>query len=255
MDRRQKKTTESSQNNKIPRNYISKKRKKPSENVSHISKRPKRAQNKPDRYGKRLSASNRDEFFQQILSSSDSDDTNNAQVPNNEINLVESSDSSGESVLESCHNTSNGRVNVEQNQRTPIHERCDVPVSESSSEFELISSGSSSDEMMNVEQHTRTSMLEIGSVLSELDEFNGRQTSTTDDRTILSKLDEILARVSLIEKNTAKMEVRLRNIEAIAESGVNLAGNIQNDHTSFEDLTQLGLPVENQASLDKLAVK
>lgn len=38
------------------------------------STRPKRTQKKPDRYGKRLSASARDVFFKQALSNTDSDD-------------------------------------------------------------------------------------------------------------------------------------------------------------------------------------
>lgn len=51
-----------------------------SEMAASPAKRLRRTQKKPDRFGKRLSASSRNEFFGQVSSNSDTDDTSNRNV-------------------------------------------------------------------------------------------------------------------------------------------------------------------------------
>lgn len=68
--------------------------------------------------------------------------------------------------------------------------------------------------------------------------------------TVLSKLDEILIRISAIEKFEAKVEVRLRNIEKFMDRFSN--GNSEADVGNIIEKSQLGLPVKTKVSLDEL---
>lgn len=228
------------------------------------AKRLRRTQKKPDRFGKRLSASSHNEFFGQVSSNSDTDDTSNR----NFISLIVTTDSSSDLEIINSGSSSD-------EMHTSTHEVRDVHSTLHGINDEQTPVGSVS----LIDHNTTTSgrddrtvsselTHEIDDVHSALLEINDRQipfesvsliddnttTSGRDDRAILSKLDEILKRISFIEKNTAKMEVRLRNLEQIAQNGPNFVGIDVDGNTSDndQDFIQRGLPVANQESLDKL---
>lgn len=162
------------------------------------TKRLKRIPKKPERYGMRRSASDRDTFFEQL--STDSDDTNHvrsspAKTPS-AINLIESSESF-------C---------------------------------ETITSGSSSDETSN----RPATPLKMNDAPTP--ERSGSHCE------MLSKLDEILKRISAIEKNTAKIETRLKHME---NTSIEVAETIDDG----SDLIDFGIPVNSKSSLDDLEKK
>lgn len=70
--------------------------------------------------------------------------------------------------------------------------------------------------------------------------------------TIISKLNEILNRISAIEKSEAKNEARLRNIEKFMDRFNNGLSDADADDVIRVDKSQLGIPVKTKASLDKL---
>lgn len=195
--------------------------------TASTAKRSKRTHKKPDRYGKRLSASDRDAFFEQISSNTDSDGTTDG--------LIKTPDT--------IHSIDSG---------------------ESSSDLEIVDSGSSSRETVSSIANERTALHAMNHVhTTPIEEINGQtpiqrilrsdeytSRPESNDRAILTKLDEILMRISCIEKNTAKIEVRLRNLEQNS-TRVDIVGD-ERESDNESDAMQLELPVKNKESLDKL---
>lgn len=147
------------------------------------SKRSTRVQKKPERYGHRLSAIDRDAFFEQLSTTTESTCSNDNTPQMNQL-------------VESC--------------------------GDSNDTESAYSSCSCSD--------------------------NGSSSSTVTEPSFLSKLNEILVRISAIEKNTAKTDVRVRNLETSID-------RVDHSVTVPENLTlgllELGLPLKFQQSLDK----
>lgn len=207
------------------------------------AKRPKRTNRKPDRFGARISASNRDEFFDQLSSNTDSDDSNNDRVQIwDTINLIESSDASSNGYISS----SDELVAIGDNGRTTPSEINNVQ-----SQAPETNGG-------------RTNTLEVGDVQTSVDETNDQHSPVegicscdkhktppgSNEHVIIAKLDEILKRISSIDKNTAKMEVRMRNLEeTVARAEIDVGKRASDNE---QDSIQLGLPIKNQESLNKL---
>lgn len=202
----------------------------------NISKRPKRTHKKPDRYGARKSASDRDAFFDQISSNTDSDNTTDIPLPNSDIYLIESSESHSDGLSSCADDLDSIRDNgptspsgtIVDDMRTSPREISDAQII-----------------------HLLTPPHETNDVPSPVEGICSCDRQTTSHETnIIAKLDEILKRISCIEKNTAKIEVRLRNLEeSIARVGIDIE---KGTNDSERDFIQLGLPVKNQRDLDKL---
>lgn len=223
------------------RRIVIKNSRKKSISRGNIAKRPKRTHTKPDRYGRRISASDRDAFFDQVSSNIDSDDTNQENVQTSEsINLIESSDpgSSG------SNSNSDEMVSIIDNSLTSPLETNDmqIPLHERNNEHAYLI------EISDVEAPSNETN-DWHSQAEGICSGNRHTTSLeSNDHVILAKLEEIIKRISCIEKNSAKMEVRLRNIEqSLADNEVN-----KRESDGEAGFTQLGLPIKNRESLDKL---
>lgn len=70
------------------------------------------------------------------------------------------------------------------------------------------------------------------------------------DTAVLSKLNEILERMSETEKNTAKIDVRLRHLAQKIDQIE--SGDIEKEGAVGLDFTTLGLPIKTHESLQKL---
>lgn len=145
--------------------------------------RPKRDRKQTERYGRRMSTSNHDEFFQQ---------TSQENSFNHSAVSVDS------------HDSTRPVANLAAERETT---RCD---------------GS----------NTCTQHCEKNNIL------------------VLAKLNEILERISLIEKNMAKMDVRLRRLGQTVDQID--GGGIEKEDAIGLDFSQLGLPIKSLVSLNKL---
>lgn len=198
------------------------------------AKRPKRMKSKPIRYGTRISASDRDAFFERVSSNTDSDDTTDGYVQTSDtINLIEHSESGSNASSLSSDEIVSIRDDTNSLTAPPESIGFQTPLDETS--VELTSPLESDERHVPIEEICAC----------------GRHStpSESNDHVILAKLDEILKRISCIEKSTAKMEVRLRNLESVSRIDIDIG---QRASYSEDDFIQLGLPVKNQGSLDKL---
>lgn len=86
---------------------------------------------------------------------------------------------------------------------------------------------------------------------------NYHESSNSNDicfqKSILAKLDEILVRVSCIEKNIAKNDIRLKDIEATCVANSN--NTIEVQKIDDYELNRLELPVSSKESLNELEEK
>lgn len=257
------KTTQQSRRKKVllrTSTNPSRKRKSSSEGLQ--SQRPKRAKNQTVRYGRRLSATNRDEFFEQFTSSNtESDDTNyreyTSPVITDLIPVDESSSSSSEA----------GVSKRAQQNPCPLGQM--LSVSNRGASFEHISSNTDSDDasilnqindarksispnshshLINLDDESSTISDDVVSVRSDsVDSGSKNNVELKLNEIVLSKLNEIIERISNIEKTTAKMEIRLRYLEQlVGRTATDSAGRDE------EDFAQLGLPIKSLQSLDKL---
>lgn len=230
MDNEPKEKTQRLRNKSVVRGTnTARKRKITSAIVESTAKRSKRTHKKPDRYGKRLSASDRDAFFEQISSNTDSDGTTDGLINTPDtIHSIDSGESSSDLEIVDSGSSSQETVSSIANERTALHAMNHVhttPIEE-------------------INGHTPIQRIRLS------DEYTSRPEPESNDRAILTKLDAILMRISCIEKNTAKIEVRLRNLEQNSTRADIVGDERESDNEN--DAMELELPVKNKESLDKL---
>lgn len=165
------------------------KRKMVQSTTTSANKRSKRTTKKPDRLGKRISAINRDSFFENILNGTYSGDEQGISNNADESTEFDSRDASQQSENSQSIDDGDELISVGSNEGPQIFEEA-----------------------------------------------------------IISKLNEILIRISEIEKFQAKSDVRLRSIEKIMGQ---LNGMEETDGEHI-DRSQLGLPCKSKGEMDKL---
>lgn len=210
---------------KPKKNQVGNKRKSDSEPVSS-HKRPRRATRKPDRLGKRVSTINRNEFFEQF--------SNDASI--NSENTVDNSHHSDDSTIssDSLHNKTTADDSHQSNSSSLTRP---VQSEQSDSERNL---------------HEASDNLEQSS--SQWSSDHGTKNFET---TVVRKLDEILKRISYIEKDNCKTQARLakleRNFERYLER-LNGNGIDVMEAVCDTDRERLGIPISSKIALDKFEV-
>lgn len=165
------------------------------------------------RYGSRSSSVNGDEFFEQLI--------NREPDPTNAIIEITSESSSSNQTNDS-HDTNNLSSVVTPLSTSPIAES-----TPSNPNHTFVSNVS----------HSMHSALSVG--------------GNTFEEIVLKKLDEILVRLGELEKNTAKTDVRLRNVsnELVAfRQNPRAAATIGSVDPA--DLAKRGLPINSLEALD-----
>lgn len=226
------------------------------------NKRPARTRKKPERYGKRMSSLNRDSFFEKLSNNSESNKSNENVQKSNE-HLRESNENvheSNENVHESNENVQKSNENVQKSDEIEheLHENLN----------ESIESMHESDDSLYIpEENARDDGCETLSRIESPDsglnpsptlhiesgssEAGDRSDPKTNfEKLVLLKLDEIIKRIAVLEKSSAKDEVRLKQIERAIDrvcGGVGVSGEM-----SHSERDEFGLPVSSESALDKL---
>lgn len=175
-----------------------------------VDKRPKRMPKKPDRYGKRVSAINRNAFFEEFVSD-DSQERSNKNTPDDIIASLNSSLTDSVSISDSTQSVLN---------------------SSNDSEHILHKSGD------DLEQNSPQSSIGYNTFQS----------------TVIAKLDEILKRISYLEKDSCKTQARLNKLERTFEryfERLNGGGVDVMEEVSEADRETFGVPVSSKIALDK----
>ena len=192
--------------------------------TASLNKRPKRVPKKPDRFGKRLSAVNRNEFFEQFSH-------NEIQLESEKTNTFEGSDDS--SVSYQPNNSGNTSSNDGLNQ-----------INNFVSDDDSIQSTKNSS---TVSVHERSDILEEKSSHSDIDRSDFQSI-------VISKLDEILKRIAYVEKDCCKTQVRLNKLERNFEQyfeRINGGGIDVLEAVSEADRETFGVPISSKVALDK----
>lgn len=177
----------------------------------------KRTRIRTNRYGNRLSGIDRDEFFTNIENS----------MPSIE-NLNELNDDSH--ATHTSENGSNSDYNCED----------ESPGSNTSTSSESRDCG-------RTDQSDLVSLVPEQSPSSSISPSSINASNHSFQKVVLEKLDELLIRISSVEKNVAKAEIRLKDLENLQTTDCNI--NI--GRIDFSELAQYGLPKKNKENLDE----
>lgn len=196
-----------------------------------LDKRPKRSTKKPVRYGKRISAINRNAFFEQF----NSNDTQQSNEDDSTSNALDDSDASHNSNddIDSSHSS----IQLSNNSMLNVHN--------SSHDSEHILHESSNNSTADLPQLNDN--LEAHSPQSNIGH-------STFHSTVITKLDEILKRISYIEKDSCKTQARLskldrnfdRYLERLNGNGIDVM-----EAVSETDREIFGVPISSKIALDK----
>lgn len=184
--------------------------------------RPTRQRKKPDRYGKRKSAADRDSFFGEM------------QIHNNSEDVE--SNSSHEDVITNLLNA-------------PCTPTSQIIISESES---IVNDSS---QIISSEPESPAFMPLAGSISPQItsnSNSNTRSSLPFDFETVvIQKLDEILKRISALEKSSAKSDARLRGLEKALDQ-FDCSSGSSSPELSHSERSKFGLPILSQMKLDKL---
>lgn len=189
----------------------------------------KRTRIRTNRYGNRLSGIDRDEFFTNIENS----------MPSIE-NLNELNDDSH--ATHTSENGSNSDYNCED----------ESPGSNTSTSSESRDCGRTdqSDLVSLVPEQSPITISTFESPMSPSSSISPSSINASNhsfQKVVLEKLDELLIRISSVEKNVAKAEIRLKDLENLQTTDCNI--NI--GRIDFSELAQYGLPKKNKENLDE----
>lgn len=182
----------------------------------------KRTRFRTNRYGKRVSTVDRDEFFENIRSSEiNNHDTN--EVLNNANDMVNDGSTVNDDMMS---DGTNGSTAVLESEYIPESGSADSDCSD------------------------RDSPVSEMSILS-VSSFRGTTIkSPSFEKAVLAKLDEVLTRLAMLEKNSAKTIVHLKDLEvskSLTECSVESPGRVDNS-----ELEMFGLPINDKESLAEL---
>lgn len=209
-------------NRKQPNNSKNRNRKRKSEDdTTSLDIRPKRVAKRPDRYGKRVSAINRNVFFEQF-NNDDSPKRDNENSPNN-LNGSHRSNSLGST-------SSTDSLTIDS-------------VSNNDSAQSVSNTSNDTDHIL----HESDNNLEKNSPHSSIG-YNAFQSAA------ITKLDEILKRISYIEKDNCKTQARLNKLERTFEryfERLNGGGIDVMEAVSEAYRATFGVPISSKMALDK----